>query len=353
MKNISTRMLALTMMSAILPGMLLAGPMFPAPKSIYGIDNRQDYFEAFPAMRQLSDSVASFWKGWSVEPAGGNYNLYTENFGEQMNLCPGEKFREQPTGAFCSGSLVGDDLVMTAGHCIKDEAGCADAKIVFGFAVTTYGGKAPTTIPQKDVYSCKQIITRLQESAGADYALIRLDRKVEGRRPLVVSRGGQIKTGDKVFVIGYPVGIPLKVSGDATVRDASKPGYFVTNLDTFGGNSGSPVFNASNNLIEGILVRGAEDFKDIAAEFAQMNVPGQNGTAEPPAQCTTMAMYPQDGGRGEDVTKVSALGSFIPGKAASVEEGKAKEKPVFKSIDANTINIDNAGARQDLNVNFQ
>jgi hypothetical protein len=336
MKNAFTRILAAAILSAILPGTLPAGPLLPAPKSIYGTDNRQEYFEALPAMRQLSDSVASLWKGASIKPAGGNYRLTTEVFGEKYNLCPGEKFREQPLGAFCSGSLVGDDLVMTAGHCITNRTDCVNAKIVFGFAVTSSGGKAPTAIPQRDVYSCKQIVTRhLEGQSGPDYALIRLDRKVEGRRPLAISRGRELKTGDKVFVIGFPVGIPLKVSGDAAVRDASQPGYFVTDLDTFGGNSGSPVFNASDNLIEGILVRGDEDFK------------------ETPEQCTTMATYPQNGGRGEDVTKVSVLESSIPAKEASVQAGKAGAKPVFQDIDANTINIDNTGVRQDLNVNFQ
>jgi hypothetical protein len=285
-------------------------------------------------MRQLSDSVASFWKGWAVEPAGGGYRLATDPFGERYNLCPGEKFSEQPLGAFCSGSLVGEDLVMTAGHCIKDEVGCADAKIVFGFAVTSAGGKAPTEIPQKDVYSCKEIVTRHLESGGPDYALIRLDRKVAGRKPLPINRGNKIKNGDKVFVIGYPVGIPLKVSGDASVRDASKPGFFVTDLDTFGGNSGSPVFNAANNLIEGILVRGAEDFVDT------------------PAQCTTMAMYDQNGGRGEDVTKIAALKSFIPDTKL---EGrfKAPKKPVFQDIDANTIKVDNTAVPQAMDVSFE
>lgn len=335
MKKISARILALAMLSAILPGMLLAGPMFPVPKSIYGTDNRQDYFEAFPAMRQLSDSVASLWKGWAVEPAGGGYRLNTDTFGEKYNLCPGEKFSEQPVGADCSGSLVGEDLVMTAGHCIRNELGCADAKIVFGFAITSAGGIAPTDIPQKDVYSCKEIVTRRLEGGGPDYALIRLDRKVEGRRPLPINRGSKLKNGDKVFVIGHPVGIPLKVSGDASVRDVAKPGFFVADLDTFGGNSGSPVFNASNNLIEGILVRGDDDFVDT------------------PAQCTTMAMYPQNGGRGEDVTKVSELESFITGGDASVKEGTAQKKPVFRNIDANTIKVDNAGAGQDFDLNFQ
>jgi V8-like Glu-specific endopeptidase len=36
--------------------------------------------------------------------------------------------------------------------------------------------------------------------------------------------------------------------------------YFVTNLDTFEGNSGSPVIDAQTGLVEGILYEGKEDF---------------------------------------------------------------------------------------------
>ncbi|MEK7233144.1 MAG: S46 family peptidase [Elusimicrobiota bacterium] len=36
---------------------------------------------------------------------------------------------------------------------------------------------------------------------------------------------------------------------------SSNPGFFVANLDTYGGNSGSAVFNVETNLVEGILLR--------------------------------------------------------------------------------------------------
>ncbi|MBI4351285.1 MAG: trypsin-like peptidase domain-containing protein [Elusimicrobia bacterium] len=274
-------------------------------KSIYGKDDRLEYFAASQDLKTLSDSVVSLWKTSSVEIAGGKAKLKTVNFGERLNLCPGEKFREQPIGAFCSGSLVGEDLVMTAGHCIKDDAGCAAAKMVFGYNIRKDGGEAVTTLPASEVYGCAKIVKRFLggepgsenptgQSLGPDYALIKLDRKVTGHKPLPINRGANLKKGDAITVIGHPVGLPLKVAGGAKVRDFSKKGYFVADLDTFGGNSGSPVFNTKTKKIEGILVRGDEDFADS------------------PAGCTTMATYEQTGGRGEDVTKISALSASIP-----------------------------------------
>ncbi|MDP2865287.1 MAG: serine protease, partial [Elusimicrobiota bacterium] len=288
-------------------------------KSIYGEDNRLEYFAAAQDMKTLSDSVVSFWKATSIETLNpGGVKLKTVNFGDRLNLCPGEKFREQPIGAFCSGSLVGEDLVMTAGHCIKDDAGCAAARMVFGYAIKKEGGEAVTTMTASEVYSCAKIVKRFLggepdsanptgQNLGADYALIKLDRKVTGHKPLAVNRGANLRKGDGITVIGHPVGLPLKVAGGATVRDFSKVGYFVADLDTFGGNSGSPVFNTRTKKIEGILVRGDEDFADS------------------PAGCTTMATYEQTGGRGEDVTKISVLSASIPrlpGEKMAGEDGE-------------------------------
>jgi len=305
--------------AALLPSLASAGA-----KSIYGDDNRLDYFEAPPAMRGLADSVVSLWPSKQVKFELGEYKLATIGYGEALGLCPGEKFREQPIGAFCSGTLVGEDIVMTAGHCITDEAKCADTKFVFGFNIDTDGGKARTAVTAKDIYGCKRIIKRdldkqasgiigtgmaiigaLLNRAGPDYALVQLDRKVEGRKPLPVNREKNLQAGTKVFVIGHPVGLPLKVAGEASVRDAGSKAFFTTDLDTFGGNSGSAVFNASTNKIEGILVRGGTDFVDS------------------PAGCKVQLKSGQNEGRGEAVTKISMLQKHIPEigayKAAGLE----------------------------------
>jgi V8-like Glu-specific endopeptidase len=295
--------------AALLPG--LAGAQ---EKSIYGDDNRLDYYESSPAMRALADSVVSLWPSKQVSFENGEYKLKTIGFGQALNLCPGEKFREQPIGAFCSGTLVGEDIVMTAGHCITDDKSCADARFVFGYNIDQQGGAARTTVPQKDMYGCKRIIKRdldkqpsgiigtgifiagalLGKQQGPDYALIQLDRKVEGRKPLPVNRSGGAKVGDRIFVIGHPVGLPLKVAGDASVRNTDPKAFFLTDLDTFGGNSGSAVFNAATNQIEGILVRGGTDFVDSAAG------------------CKVQLRSGQNEGKGEAVTKISVLSKYIP-----------------------------------------
>ena len=344
MKKALKAILALVIISPILSALSFANG-----KSIYGDDNRVELFNASPETAKLANSVVSLWNSDKVQydSASKTYSLKTGNFGKAYKLCPKERFREQPIGAFCSGSLVGDDLIMTAGHCITNQASCDGTKIVFGFALKESGASATTNMGQDDVYTCKKIITRFLggepgsvnpagQKLGPDYALIQLDRKVAGRKPLEINRGQNLAKGDKVMVIGHPVGLPLKLAAGASIRDASPEGYFVTDLDTFGGNSGSPVFNTTTGLIEGILVRGDEDFQQT------------------PAGCTTMATYLQaagpGGGRGEDVTKVSALESFIPRLA----KGNNSAETTFQDVQP----VIGAPAAQEefiqrFNVNFQ
>ncbi len=313
--KIMTRTLSLLAAAAVLLPQLAGA----AQKSIYGDDDRLDYFEASPAMRSLADSVVSLWPSKQVTLENGEYKLRTIGFGDALNLCPGEKFREQPIGAFCSGTLVGDDIIMTAGHCITDDKSCADARFVFGYNIDSDGGAARTSVPAKDVYTCKRIIKRdldrqadglvntgiviigalLGKQPGPDYALVQLDRKVEGRRPLAVDRSNDLKVGDRIFVIGHPVGLPVKVAGNASVRNTEPKAFFLTDLDTFGGNSGSAVFNARTRKIEGILVRGGTDFVDTAAG------------------CKAQLKIGQNEGKGEAVTKISVLRKYIPETGAA------------------------------------
>lgn len=320
-------------LSVALPALTLAD----AAKTIYGADNRLDYYEAPADMKVLADSVVSLWKAKQVSVSGDQAALKHVNFGEALNLCPSERFREQPLGAFCSGSLVGEDLVMTAGHCITDEAACADTKFVFGYAVKQSGGKAATTLPAGEVYGCKKIIKRdldkppsglfgtvisvlanITNRMGPDYALIQLDRKVEGHQPLPVNRGAEPRMGTPLLTIGHPVGLPLKIAGGATVRNDSPKSYYITDIDAFGGNSGGPVFNAETKLIEGILVLGGQDF------------------VKSPAGCTIAYTVDQNKGIGTGVTRLSFIKSSIP----EIRAGKYAAEAVGVELDASETRLE-------------
>jgi len=102
------------------------------------------------------------------------------------------------------------------------------------------------------------------------------------------------------------------------VRDASPTGYFVANLDTYGGNSGSAVFNAKTGVIVGILVRGENDY------IYQ-------------GDCRVSNVCQATGCRGEDVTKLSAVTSPFSKTAQAQPEATepmAKASPAFEMLQA-------------------
>lgn len=315
-------------------------------KMIYGEDDRVDYYAMPENLKWAADSTVSLWKRnsmWENKEAD-TYILGTYNFGEGYNLCPGTKFSEQPAGAFCSGALVGEDLVMTAGHCIVTEGDCNSAAFVFGYAVTEAGGKARTEIPSGEVYTCSKIIKRELVSVtttvdnipttvpGADYALIKLDRKVKGHKPLPINRAGGLKKGVPLFVTGHPTGLPFKFAGNArVVRDVDEElSYFYTNLDTFGGNSGSPVFNAETLLIEGIHVRREE----------QHFIPTFEG-------CNTYLVRPPGVGTGGHVTKVDFLADEIPPTA---EESAAQ---AYAGASLKELRLQDFSGQKNVNFDFR
>jgi V8-like Glu-specific endopeptidase len=181
---------------------------------------------------------------------------------------------------------------------------CGDVRFVFDYRMKS-SSRVNDTLGADQVYRCKNILGWKEEDAGPDFAIIELDRPVTGkRRPLRLSSNRNLRRGTKLTVIGHPAGLPTKITDGAAVRTVqTAQGFFVANLDTYGGNSGSAVFNDRTLQVEGILVRGEEDFRET-----------QSG-------CIASYRVRNNAGRGEDVTLVSAASEngFIDPKAAMLE----------------------------------
>ena len=227
---------------------------------IYGIDNRLDYYQIEDqSVKNIADSTIALIKSFDLKEIAGGFKLKsTTGIGISRNLCPTEPFRDQPAEAFCSGFLISPNLMVTAGHCVRSQSACEDISFVFGYHVVA-PGVTRTSFTSDEVYSCKTLLGHDVVNSGPDWAVIELDRAVVAKSPLSIRTEGEISVGDGLFVIGHPSGLPLKYAPGANVRNLES-GYFSANLDTYGGNSGSAVFNASSNKVEGILVRGETDY---------------------------------------------------------------------------------------------
>ena len=226
---------------------------------IYGEDNRKDVFESTDsALVELSKSTAAMISTERLKSIKSDVVISAQTL-ESRGICAKERFSKQISAANCSGFLVAPNILVTAGHCIKSEYDCASYKWVFDFKVD-HADQGEVQVPKTSVYSCKKIISRaLDQMSKEDYAVIELDKKVLDRRPLAFRKTGKISKGTSLAVIGHPTGLPTKIADGAKVRSLSTK-FFVANLDTYGGNSGSAVFNTQTSEVEGILVRGENDY---------------------------------------------------------------------------------------------
>ncbi|MGZ3772089.1 MAG: trypsin-like serine peptidase [Pseudobdellovibrionaceae bacterium] len=275
----------ITVMGIAVNAALSAAFINIAPEVIYGKDDRLDVYQVNKEeIRTAADSTVAIIPIKSLVAGNDVFKIVSKTFAEDKGLCADEPFRDQPVAAVCSGALVGPDLIATAGHCIATKEDCANYAVAFGYAMkdaSTY----PETIPANQIYNCKEIVAR-EYSSAQDYAVIRLDRPVVDHKVLTLQKA-PAEPRDSVYVIGYPSGLPEKIADGARVR-TQKGSYFRANLDTYGGNSGSPVFNSKTNEVVGILVRGEQDF-----------------VYDPVKQCVKSNICDNAGCRGEDSTNIS------------------------------------------------
>ena len=259
-------------------------------KVIYGEDNRVDVFESVnPMYVELAKSTAGMVPRYSLSESDDGTTKLNGGSLQSRGMCATERFAKQPTVASCSGFLVGEDLLVTAGHCIKSQSDCDKYDWVFDYRVEA-DDQASVSVPTSSIYSCKRVVnTILDQRSKNDFALIQLTRKVTDRRVLTYRTKGKITKGESLVVIGHPSGLPTKIADGSTVRSTSD-NFFSADLDTYGGNSGSAVFNAETGVIEGILVRGANDY----------NYDGRRG-------CSVSNVMRQDAGNGEDVTYITNI----------------------------------------------
>ena len=258
---------------------------------IYGEDNRQDIFASTNAsFIELAKSTAAMINPTNLKSISNGEVEITGSTLESRGVCAKERFSQQISAANCSGFLVDENKLMTAGHCIKSEADCLNFKWVFDYKVDS-AEQGRVNVPATSIYSCKRIISRKLDTASKDdFAYIELDRKVTDRHPLKVRKSGKPSKGDSLVVIGHPSGLPTKIADGAQIRTLYAK-FFVANLDTYGGNSGSAVFNTKTEEVEGILVRGEIDYVYNSS-----------------LGCQVSNVCSSDGCRGEDVTFITNVG---------------------------------------------
>lgn len=264
-----------------------------ADRGISDEENRRDYYEISDDLAgKNADCVAAICMERDLIAEGQGFaKLRVKNYGKAFNLCQSEPFYHQDiaAGRLCTGFLVKNNIIATAGHCV-DEQNLKDLCFVFGYKMVNSSGKVPA-VRQKDIYKGVRIIHRICKRKGnqSDWALVQLDRKVEDHEIITLSKKA-ITPGKSIYIIGHPVGLPLKYSSEASVDKISEA-YFSADLNVYNGSSGSPVFDSETHEAIGIVVRGhTMDFRLVQGCWRSV-IYSRTDRYSPAPQCTRVSEF--------------------------------------------------------------
>lgn len=259
---------------------------------IFGRDDRKEIYTDSYLNKNIGPAVGIMTSPVFLTEIQNGFQMDFDSISSSSNvgLCEGELFSHQPTTTVnCSGFLVAPDLLLTAGHCMNhlemDMVNgmtnyCSDFVWVFDYK---YESKSliKTAFPKENVAQCKKILyAKLKYTAptdhsaavfGDDIALIQLDRKLN-RPYLKLSTSENFKVGQRVYTVGYPTGLPLKITPNGKIKDNTFENFFTSSLDILGGNSGGPVLNESHEVI-GVVARAFPDIDYVYSEKKECSVP--------------------------------------------------------------------------------
>lgn len=180
----------------------------------------------------------------------------SQKLGTTYKLCPDEAFFNQPIVGTGTAFIFSENSMITAKHVF--ERPLSDYVIVFGYQIVQSNGVVENLFDAANLYFPQKIT---YSDVDLDAVVFTVDRNFN--RPVLEWEDSTLlsKKQSEIYMIGHPSGLPIKLSLNATIEDASHPLYFYTSLDSFQGNSGSPVFNNATNKVIGILVSGEIDYK--------------------------------------------------------------------------------------------
>ena len=231
---------------------------------VYGADDRVEYYESGSAVAQtrMRESMVALFPTTAFDSAG-HLSTSVPSLSLELGLCPGEPFEEQPAAAFCSGMLVDEDLVLTAGHCVRLYTP-SQLVVATGYYYASPDELATTPHDLRRVAAIvSEALDPVAVEPRLDYAFLRLDRPVtRPHRPTpVIAARAPLTAGDPLVALSAGGGIPMKVDLGARVldpRDEARD-YFIATSDTSGASSGGAVFD-TGGVLRGILARGGTDF---------------------------------------------------------------------------------------------
>ena len=242
-----------------------AEPGSQVTRGVFGEDDRleikdaegfEDFARATAVMVSKKNIYNDEFYSWSLREKIQN------KYGRHVKISDDVRFLDQPAIGSCTGFLIAPDILVTAGHCINSMEQAENVVWIFDYTSDLdFINNRKLEFDEENIYEVESIITsKLDDETEDDYAVLKLKRK-STRAPYRFRTSGSVLDGGAINTIGCPKGLPLKFSTNAIVVDNSPSNWFKSDIDSFPGNSGGPVFD-QNGFLEGILVRGAVTYDD-------------------------------------------------------------------------------------------
>lgn len=241
------------------------------------------YSKAQPAIQGVMQAVAVIVtaddkRGISKLPASDDWALISVKLKDKKNgktsflrLCEGERFANVYRGNLvsASGVLISRNQLLVSGHSMDSEDDCAKKKFVFGFNdMTRKGSDGSFLIANQNVYGCKKIqhirydgntltsptnLVELTDKGYIDFAIVELDRTVEGVSPAVLASPSNYGTSeDSFFMISSMMGLPVfaqraELNQSIVVSGVPMAYGFISNSSV--GSSGGIYVNSQGQIV--------------------------------------------------------------------------------------------------------
>ncbi|MGH7297301.1 MAG: trypsin-like serine peptidase [Polyangiaceae bacterium] len=167
----------------------------------------------------------------------------------------------------CSGTLIAEDLVLTAHHCVvvRDARGGFTSKLLAPAALQVeLGGDY---LPWGNV-GLKAVLAPLCGHAGGkgDVAVLVLERRLVGMTTIAISEGGP-RPGERIYPAGFgrcalsPEGIRRREREGGQVSNVSR-GTFEAEASVCPGDSGGPALDLRTREVVGVVSLSAMDYDE-------------------------------------------------------------------------------------------
>ena len=175
---------------------------------------------------------------------------------QYYNLCDNSSFNNQTVVGAGTAFISSNNSMLTAKHVFQKPLD--QYVVVFGYEITNSKGVVESIIHKSNIYYPKEM---LHSFLDLDVSHFSVDREFNADQSILSTANSKDSSlGDEIYMIGHPSGLPKKIAVNAGVLENNHSQYFYTSLDSFQGNSGSPVFDFKTNKVIGILVSGEVDY---------------------------------------------------------------------------------------------